>query len=499
MSVKSYIAEFNKAIQNRIQENKEKLDSNPYPLDELNALKANEPDSAIALLYDENGESGNAALREPAAAQNPDLYKRLQRGARYMDRLKKSEELVNLDPRSVLNRSYNAFVSGLSNAGALGSDLSIEQVLKSNPGEFSEIYDEFSDDVIHISPSILQSAFNEIKSSGSPVNEAESAAINNTEEGSAAIGEIEEEQAAEPTEEIPADIGVASEPVTIPEENAVEIPATGVPVNEEPTVESTEVVSDVTPVTNIVTNEETNVTNATENTNQSITSPINQENETKKKGKGLKDILNKVKEKTDELTNVSNVNDIVNVFKKGNINEESSSTAINTFNESNTSSPVESGITNIDKTSIFGAPNLNENVDDSDAVLVESNNVTSTSKESSSLQKVSELSAPNITKLGPEAEPITNETIQNLGNTITSVVQAPAQDEVRSIEKGGELSAPKKKSLSGGKKREDEKGGDPIIMQSNADMIAAINGLKKEMSSIKSLLQGPLDVKIKNR
>ena len=110
MSVYKYIEEFNTTVQKYIQKNITKAEENPYPSEEIKQLRESKPESALAKMFDENGQLidpiGNQGLRFAAIDQDKDLYNRLNKGHRAKERLKNNERLEKLNAEDYLNSIY---------------------------------------------------------------------------------------------------------------------------------------------------------------------------------------------------------------------------------------------------------------------------------------------------------------------------------------------------------------------------------------------------------
>lgn len=332
--------------------------------------------------------------------------------------------------------------------------------------------------------------------------------------------ETDEEETEAPTEDVPAETGVSSEPIALPEEN---IETEDVTESETPAEENAEEVKSETPdveseAETSVVSDTTNITNTINDTAAAealsatpapdapvAESPINAE--PKKKGR-FKDFLNKAK---DKLQVLSETGDLTQLFKKSEDNStiEGDSNAINNTGGQDTTgiSTDETTDIAIDSSSINDASsavagNNTENVDasitneSSTTVNTDLSALSDANTESTETNKVSNFSAPNVAKLGPTAEPASNESIKNLGDTIVSNTAAPSQVPAEMTKSGGLTPGKKSAPVSTPNTPSVDTSG---ASQSNAGLAAAVAGMTKELKSIKSLLQGPLDVKIKNR
>ena len=504
MSVAAYISEYNTKLDKRISDLNAKVDANDNSgaLSVLKSIKESEPESAIAKAYDNNGILIESSLKNAAQIQDKNLARRLDNIHKYKARLEKANLDKSKDHNKELNDSYNRFVNEIgAEPSALGGKSQIDDVLDGDPNDFEELFDDDS----LVSAATIQAAFKELRSNTSAVTddteESESGAIN-------ADVEIEgdEEEEELPSEESSAETGVSSEPITIPEENAEPVTSESTTPIVEPEAE-TSVVSETSNITNVI-NEAPPIeaTKTSTPDDVSTTSPINTEIEKKKNG-GLKGFLNKAKEKLQVL---SETGDLTQIFKKSDdsTTNEGASSAINSSSKYNEwGNPIQNDAeTAIDNSAINDTSsivNKSSNETNSSDVSNESTTVnseisspSSTNTESTEVSKVSNISAPGVVKLGPTPEPATSDNIKNLGDTITSVnTQQAATPAV--IDNTGNLTPSKTKEAPATSTTPNESA--PSTGASNAGMASAISEMAKELRSIKSLLAGTLDVKIKGR
>ena len=130
MSVSKYIEEFNASIQKSIQKNIDKAEQNPYPLEEIKQIRESNPESALAKMFDENGQLieplVNQGLMFAAIDQDKDLYNILRKGHRAKEKLKNNERLLSLNAEEYLNGNYIKFKQELVNLTSLGSNIDIK-------------------------------------------------------------------------------------------------------------------------------------------------------------------------------------------------------------------------------------------------------------------------------------------------------------------------------------------------------------------------------------
>lgn len=167
MSVSLYISEFKESVDAQIQKNIERAKENPYPLDELNEIKASDPESAIAKMFDENGQTVNpliaSQLAGDASSQNKDLYERLRKGSKAMQRLKTNDELAKLDPQEELRKEYLTFKNAINRSASLGSDINVKKVIELDEDGFEDIAFSLTDGGSgRVNVNVLQSAFREL-------------------------------------------------------------------------------------------------------------------------------------------------------------------------------------------------------------------------------------------------------------------------------------------------------------------------------------------------
>jgi hypothetical protein len=258
MGVSKYIEEISSKIEDRIQKNLESIAAAPYPKDELDKLKASNSESPISKSYGEEGRiSGipSEAIQQ-AASQDPDLFKRLEEGSRSLRKAKQNDRLRAVDPNTLLSSRYSAFLDGLANSEALGSKLSVAEVLQSGEDEFESIYDLLISDArergslidqvdIDVSAATAIAAFSELNakgatapvSSGSPINEttrevapiAESQSVVNLPRPTAGSEESVERVSSTVVGakvEIPAEVSPSESPISINIENEQVKPVT---------------------------------------------------------------------------------------------------------------------------------------------------------------------------------------------------------------------------------------------------------------------------------
>lgn len=163
MSISKYIEEFNANIEKTIQKRIKKAEENPYPTEEIIQLREQDPDSAIAKMFDENGEVlaplFNTELMAAAIEEDRDLYRRLRRGDRAKKGLKNNEYLESLDAEEHLNNNYSKLVSKVSEVNSLGGKLDIEEILTSSEDDFLDAaYAGLDLDMSYVSDATIQAA-----------------------------------------------------------------------------------------------------------------------------------------------------------------------------------------------------------------------------------------------------------------------------------------------------------------------------------------------------
>ena len=285
MGVSKYIEEISSKIEQRIQKNLESIAAAPYPLEDLEKVKAASPESALAKSFGQNGElPGADALRSDAIQQDPSLYKRLFSGAKSLKKAEQNEKLSEVDPSSLLSSRYSEFVSGLAKSSSLGSDLSIDAVLSSSPDEFEEVYAEVmpSDGLLDTSSEIIIAAFAELRAKGGPQGRTgpqinEGTGIKATETTSVVNLPKEEGPLEEGVEKVSS--AVVGTKVEVPkEEPEVEKP---ISINIENTVPTAEIVTSEqkeaptetrveTPTVTINDNRETSITDSSQSNSSTI-------------------------------------------------------------------------------------------------------------------------------------------------------------------------------------------------------------------------------------
>ena len=325
MSVSKYIEEFNVSVQESIQKNITRAEENPYPSEEIKQIRESEPDSALAKMFDENGQLinplGNQGLLFAAIDQDKDLYNRLNKGHKAKERLKNNERLENLNAEDYLNSIYSKFRQESAKASSLGSKIDVGQLLDpDNIDDFEEVATySFDVDTSYVDIETIQSAFSEMSSSNEIENQEtqESSAINPvSEEEQETEQDFNELAIAIPLEEEPASAEVESTgSLNIPEE--VE-PITSSPINTE-AVEPTVVEPSIE-----VPQENLSIPQLEEPV---VSSPVNQD---EIKTPDFNDISSNVENTISNISNVTNLSEISNLE---NLTGNTINTAENVLNQ----------------------------------------------------------------------------------------------------------------------------------------------------------------------
>ncbi len=157
MSISKYIEEFNASIEKTIQKRIQKAEENPYPTEEITQLREQYPDSAIAKMFDENGEIlaplFNTELMAAAIEEDRDLYRRLRRGHLAKKRLENNEQLESLDAGEYLDNIYSKFISKLAEISSLGAKIiDPEEILTASEDDFLDAaYSSLDIDMSYVS------------------------------------------------------------------------------------------------------------------------------------------------------------------------------------------------------------------------------------------------------------------------------------------------------------------------------------------------------------
>lgn len=522
MSVSKYIEEFNTSVQQSIQKNIANTEENPYPTEEIKQIRESDPESALAKMFDENGQLinplGNDGLRFAAIDQDKDLYNRLRKGHKAKERLKNNERLEKLNAEDYLNSIYSKFKQELAKASSLGSKIDIAELLNPEKSDdFEEVTAGLGIDTGYVDIKTIQSAFleknpSQTEETGGEENQ-ESSAINPVSEEEQEIEQdINELAIASPPDEEPAVAEVESTgPLNIPEE--VE-PVASSPINteiaepiaEEPSIEEPQ------ENTTILEQASPEITAVSENLSipqpeePVVSSPVNQG---EIKTPDLSDILGNVENTISNISNVTNLSEISNLE---NLTSNAINTAENVLNQG-TSDLFEGDITSVINNLTENLPNIS-NIETSEVAsnltssllnqdftsLTESvSNIGDKSLISNLIEKSSTFSSfPTSEVVKPE--PITREDINKIGQDISSSVSLSSPSSLpigdtdassrseRREERKEEIQSERTERRA---ERQEEK-------QNSVNVDNDYSALEKRLKNIELLLMGPLEVKIKN-
>jgi hypothetical protein len=517
----AYIEAYINKLQETIDKNITYAEKNPYPLEELLGLKEAEPDSAISQMFGENGEiNGTGNLRAPAMTQDKDLYKKLYRGNKGLNKLKRNEMLSSADPEELLNQRYSSFISNIGAKVSLGANINVDDILNSPSEDFEEYYDYLVDSDYFIDPwQFSQAAFVEISSNEAGTEEENTQDILNEE---AQAEEIEEgTEIGEPiveAESTVSAINVASSDIqALPEE----LEETGGPeiLQEEAIEQATSPINEIAEtkketgtfedvqgedatLEDIEVNKETQAINNIQNI-ENISNKITNEGETLSPVSNTTEVTNE----GEMLSSVSNVTDVIN---EGDINKSTSSTGSTVESStSSTGSTVESSnnfmsflqnITGEDYSTMNFGENIEETVKGSNAL---NETVSSIKEKATGAMESTSAKLDNVSNFNPIGDSslvptpgVTKEDISNVGANISkSVSKINSSDEstgseMSKKEERQQRREEKKTEREDNKKeRQSSRGGNNVGIDTTV--------LEKRLRSIELLLQGPLEVKFK--
>lgn len=263
MSIAKFIQSSKEALAKAIPKLEKRIEDRPYPLAELMELKSLEPDSPLAMAFGPNGRNTSVPneLFISAATQDPALYRKLDRGKRTPNNIKKLEYFKNITDSEIedqLRQRYSLSVSALGRNQSLGGKLKWSDLIYEKDSETFEERLRYLDaelwrDVEYVIPmgnANIQTAFVEIYEQNidkeelepekiSPLNEDDSLEVIES-EGST-INDLEEEK--EPIESelgsvSSADPELPEKPEIIEDEEISELISD--PINEEPSSTNTE-------------------------------------------------------------------------------------------------------------------------------------------------------------------------------------------------------------------------------------------------------------------
>ena len=171
MSIQAYLKKAGEGLQKKINDNLEYAKNNPYPADDLDkVVKSVGETSALAKIYGPAGEKARVSSFSPdiiamamdeAKGLSPDLWKRLEKGQKGLNKIKSNDEVLSkLDLEKELRKSYSEVLSKMA-----GTDLTIDELLKSDSGEFNDVALDLDLDTYGASD-LLQVAFQEIRDQG---------------------------------------------------------------------------------------------------------------------------------------------------------------------------------------------------------------------------------------------------------------------------------------------------------------------------------------------
>jgi len=520
VSVSKYIEEFNTSVQESIQKNIARAEENPYPSEEIKQIRESEPESALAKMFDENGQLinplGNQALLFAAVDQDKELYDRLRKGHRAKERLKNNETLEGLDAEAYLNNIYFKFKQESSKASSLGLEIDVEELLNpENIDNFEEISEiGFDIDTSYVNIETIQSAFSEMLSSSESENEneevQESSAINPVSEELETEQDINEIAIASPPEEETAVAEVESTgSLSIPEE--VE-PIVSSPIN----TEATEIVDTEPPAEepqeNIISLEQTapEITAVAENLSipqqeeTPVTNPVNEIE--------FPNLSNTLSNVENSISNISNVTNLPEISNLENLTNNAINTAETVLNQG-TSDLIEGDVTSIINNLTDNIPNIsNVETNEVSSNLTSSlfdqdfNNLTESTSNvgdksviSNLIEKSSTFSSfPTSEIIKPE--PITKEDINRVGEDISSNVSSSVTSNIplRADNEPSRKEIREERKAERQESRAERKAENQGSKQRNVNVNNDYSALEKRLKNIELLLMGPLEVKIKN-
>jgi hypothetical protein len=177
LSIQAYLKKAGEGLQKKINDNLEYAKNNPYPADDLKSFGET---SALAKIYGPAGEKARVSSFSPdiiamamdeARGSSPDLWKRLEKGQKGLNKIKSNDEVLSkLDLEKELRKSYSEVLSKMA-----GTGLTIDELLKSDSGEFNDVILDLDLDTYGASD-LLQVAFQEIRDQGK--NEPQQSQIN---------------------------------------------------------------------------------------------------------------------------------------------------------------------------------------------------------------------------------------------------------------------------------------------------------------------------------
>lgn len=528
MSIAKYIEEFNQRRNERIKKNQEYIDAYPYPIDELNSL---DPNSSLTKLYNENGEIPNASqFRTAAASENPDLYRRLNKGNSTLRKIKQNEELNSIDPLESLNRRYEETIKGIAVTG-----LTFNKLINSDdPSEFEEAYDSIMNDAgisgIDASPSTVMSAFKELNNGstdGGAINDNTN--IITDEKESSVLNDDEVNETNNEGSKLGSEVEVESEPTSEVESNVPELEKEIKPLPDS----TQESVSDsvTSPLNDNITNNNQNVTNEgssstindTNNiinindSNESLNNDISNIGESKSINNDIEstNISTNNQSLNQEISPITNNDNILNNNESSDINNIDGDSNVES-NSINTPKSKESSVKVVEDDFSVSADDLavarqflgtgsssiindeSKNIDKSNTESTESTSVTSTNNflEQNNMENKSNVESTEITKnkigidkkiapinLPTQTEPKSIDKSESSDSPV-NVTEVASESNVVA---GGNTSTESSTIKNENKSSETNIGGD-----SNIDMSEVNERLRK----IENLLSGPLEVKI---
>ena len=525
MSISKYIEEFNASIEKTIQKRVKKAEENPYPTEEITQLREQDPESAIAKMFDENGEVlaplFNNELMLAAIEEDKDLYRRLRRGHNAKKGLKNNEYLESLDAEEYLNNNYFKLVSKVSEINSLGGKLDIEEILTSSEDDFLDAaYSGLDLDMSYVSDATIQAAL--LEKYNAP---AEEETVEDQEETSpinAEDEEVEEEESfelAEPNQVESEIVDIDVEPsdgLAIPEET----PTPLAPINDEQeeAVESTEnatiletmqdMASDVvnqqqdenpletvSTINKFETFEEFNNLNTT---NETVNNNFLEDG----------DVINQIDQ---SVSNLETTSSIENISDSINSNENVVNNSINDTSIQSDIINASSDVPNVTSEStenITNVSNLSQINDSSGDSFTSLNNTVSGTQEDETINIENSMSeietdlstSSNFTSFDNSSivkpEPITKDDIttvsKDISSGIASSLSIPAEQETFSQEE------PSRKEIRKEERRERKEAKQVEREERKNININDYSSLEKRLKNIEILLSGPLEVKIKN-
>jgi len=450
VSISKYIEEFNASIEKTIQKRVKKAEENPYPTEEITQLREQDPESAIAKMFDENGEVlaplFNNELMLAAVEEDKDLYRRLRRGHNAKKGLKNNEYLESLDAEEYLNNNYFKLVSKVSEINSLGGKLDIEEILTSSEDDFLDAaYSGLDLDMSYVSDATIQAAL--LEKYNAP---AEEETVEDQEETSpinAEDEEVEEEESfelAEPNQVESEIVDIDVEPsdgLAIPEET----PTPLAPINDEQeeAVESTEnatILETMQDMASDVVNQQQ------EETPLETVSTINQQQDenpletvstiNQQQDENPLETVSTINQQQEEnpLETVSTINKFETFEEFNNLNTTNENVNNNFLEDGDVINQIDQSVSNLETTSSI--ENISDSINSNENVVNNSINDTSIQSDiinaSSDVPNVTSESTENITNVSNLSQ--INDSSGDSFTSLNSTVSGTQEDETINIE-----------------------------------------------------------------